>query len=106
MEALADRFRSRGIDVALRVDLDFEAGRAPTRHDDELETALYRITQEAMTNALKHSGAESLSVEIVEADGHIDSVSATRVEATTRPSTPAASGCSGCASASSCSADG
>jgi signal transduction histidine kinase len=70
--ALADRFRSRGIDVALRVDLDYEAGRAPTRHDDELETALYRITQEAMTNALKHSGAESLSVEITEADDHID----------------------------------
>ena len=72
VEALADRFRSRGIDVALRVDLDFEAGRAPTRHDDELETALYRITQEAMTNALKHAGAESLSVEITEADGHVD----------------------------------
>jgi signal transduction histidine kinase len=72
VEALADRFRSRGIDVALRVDLDYEAGRAPTRHHDELETALYRITQEAMTNALKHSGAESLSVEIAEADGHVD----------------------------------
>jgi signal transduction histidine kinase len=70
--ALADRFHSREIDVTLRVDLDYEAGRAPTRHDDKLETALYRITQEAMTNALKHSGAESLSVEIVEADGHID----------------------------------
>ncbi len=72
VEALADRFRSRGIDVTLRVDLDYEAGRAEIRHDDELETALYRITQEAMTNALKHSGAESLSIEIMEADGHID----------------------------------
>ena len=72
VEALADRFRSRGIDVVLRVDLDYEAGRAATRHDDELETALYRITQEAMTNALKHSGAESLTVAITEADGHID----------------------------------
>jgi signal transduction histidine kinase len=72
VEALADRFRSRGIDVALRVDLDYEAGRAQTRHHDELETAVYRITQEAMTNALKHSGAEALSVEITEADGHVD----------------------------------
>ncbi len=106
VEALADRFRSRGIDVALRVDLDYEAGRAQVRHDDELETALYRITQEAMTNALKHSGAESLSVEIRRRTVASTSVSATTVEATTRPITPAVSGCSGCASASSCSADG
>jgi signal transduction histidine kinase len=72
VEALADRFRSRGIDVALSIDLDYEAGRAANRHDDELETALYRITQEAMTNALKHSGAESLTVEISEAAGDVD----------------------------------
>jgi signal transduction histidine kinase len=72
VDALADRFRSRGIDVALRIDLDYEAGRTETRHDDKLETALYRITQEAMTNAFKHSGAESLSIEITETDDHID----------------------------------
>jgi signal transduction histidine kinase len=69
IEALADRIRSRGIDVDLKVDLDWEAGRAATRHDDELETAFYRIAQEAMTNGLKHSGAEVLTVELSEADG-------------------------------------
>jgi signal transduction histidine kinase len=69
IEALADRIRSRGIDVELDVDLDWEAGRAATRHEDELETALYRIAQEAMTNGLKHSGAEALVVEISEAEG-------------------------------------
>jgi len=71
VEALTDRIRSRGIDVALTVDLDWEAGRATTRHDDELETALYRIAQEAMTNGLKHSGAALLTVDIAEVDGHV-----------------------------------
>jgi signal transduction histidine kinase len=71
VEALAERFRSRGIDVKLQLDLDWEAGRADTRHDDELETAIYRIAQEAMTNALKHSGAESLTLELTERDGYV-----------------------------------
>ena len=71
LEALADRVRSRGMDVELTVDLDWEAGRATTRHDDELETAVYRITQEALTNALKHSAAPGVTVTIVEADGQV-----------------------------------
>jgi signal transduction histidine kinase len=71
VEALADRIRSRGIDVTVDVDLDWEAGRAATRHDDELETAIYRIAQEAMTNAVKHSGAESLTLELAEEDGYV-----------------------------------
>jgi signal transduction histidine kinase len=71
VEALAERIRSRGIDVKLHLDLDWEAGRAPTRHDDELETAIYRIAQEAMTNALKHSGAESLKLDVTEQDGYV-----------------------------------
>jgi signal transduction histidine kinase len=69
IEALADRIRARGIDVELSVDLDWEAGRADTRHDDELETALYRITQEALTNGVKHAAADALVVEVSEADG-------------------------------------
>ncbi len=71
MEALADRVRSRGIDVVLNADLDYEAGRVAVRHEAELETALYRIAQEAMTNAFKHSGAESVTVDIQEAQGHV-----------------------------------
>jgi signal transduction histidine kinase len=71
VEALAERIRSRGIDVTLDLDLDWEAGRADTRHDDELETAVYRLAQEAMTNALKHSGAESLTAQLSERDGYV-----------------------------------
>jgi signal transduction histidine kinase len=71
IEALADRIRHRGIEVELELDLDWEAGRANTRHEDELETAVYRIAQEAMTNGLKHSGADGLRVEISEAEGYV-----------------------------------
>jgi signal transduction histidine kinase len=69
--ALTERIRSRGIDVELAVDLDYEAGRTSARHVADLETAIYRICQEAMTNGLKHSGAESLRVELTEAEGHV-----------------------------------
>jgi signal transduction histidine kinase len=71
VEALADRVRSRGIDVVLHIDLDYESGRSTARHDPGLETAVYRIAQEAMTNAVKHSGAESLTVEVEEAEGYV-----------------------------------
>ena len=60
LEALADRTRASGVEVDLSVDLDYEAGRAAARHEPELETAVYRIVQEAMTNAIKHSGAETV----------------------------------------------
>jgi len=69
VEALADRVRSRGIDVELKSDMAWESGRAAARLDDEIETAMYRVAQEAMTNGLKHSGAEALTVELLETDG-------------------------------------
>ncbi len=69
LEAFADRTRTRGVEVELEVDLDYEAGRAKTRHDPELETALYRIVQEAVTNAVKHAGGEAVSVSVTEGDG-------------------------------------
>jgi signal transduction histidine kinase len=68
LEALADRTRATGVDVDLTVDLDFEAGRTPARHVPELETAVYRIVQEAINNALKHSGAEKIDVTVGDAD--------------------------------------
>ncbi|MGH2855426.1 MAG: sensor histidine kinase, partial [Solirubrobacteraceae bacterium] len=39
---------------------------AHPRHAPELETALYRIVQEALTNAVKHGGARRAVVEIRE----------------------------------------
>jgi signal transduction histidine kinase len=69
LEALADRTRTRGVEVHLDVDLDYEAGRVTERHDPELETAVYRVVQEAVTNAVKHAGADEISVDVRERDG-------------------------------------
>lgn len=69
IEALATRVRECGLAVEIAVDPDLEAQRAEMRLSPDLETAVYRITQEALTNAQKHAQATKASVEIREADG-------------------------------------
>jgi signal transduction histidine kinase len=55
-----------GLEIALDADLAHDAGRSPIRHTPELESALYRLVQEALTNVGKHAGATRVSVEISE----------------------------------------
>ena len=43
-----------------------EQGRADTRHAPELESALYRLVQEALTNVVKHAGAGRVTVALSE----------------------------------------
>ena len=45
------------------LDLAYEQGREPTRHTAELETAIYRTIQEALTNASKHGQAKRAVIE-------------------------------------------
>jgi two-component system, NarL family, sensor histidine kinase DevS len=71
LESLVDRMRSRGLDVELTVDLDYEAGRSATRHADDLETAIYRIVQEGLNNVLKHAGTDAVLVDVIETEGNI-----------------------------------
>ena len=66
IESLADRSARHGIDVDVSVELADERGGAPERLAGELEIALYRITQEALTNATKHGHASRAVVEISE----------------------------------------
>jgi signal transduction histidine kinase len=42
------------------------------RLTSEMETAIFRIVQEALTNVLRHSGAQSASVELIQSDGRIN----------------------------------
>jgi signal transduction histidine kinase len=63
---LAERVQSRGLEVDLTIDLAYERGRAPDRHTSELETAIYRIIQESLTNATKHGEAQHASVTVEE----------------------------------------
>ncbi len=66
VEALAERSARHGIDVDVSIDLAYEQGRATARPPPEVETALYRIVQEALTNAAKHGHAKRAVVEIHE----------------------------------------
>jgi signal transduction histidine kinase len=71
LEALVRRVRTTsGLDVSLEVDLAFERGEVPTRLNAEIETTVYRLVQEALTNATKHADATQVHVTVVER-GHV-----------------------------------
>jgi signal transduction histidine kinase len=69
--ALVDRARRSGLAVDVSMDLAYEQGRASTRHIPDLETAIYRIIQEALTNATKHGQAKRAVVEIHEDERNV-----------------------------------
>jgi signal transduction histidine kinase len=66
VEALVDRSDRHGIEVDMNVELAYEQGMQATRLTAELETAVYRIVQEALTNASKHGSAKRAVVEVHE----------------------------------------
>ena len=72
IEALGARAARNGLDVDLAIDLALDAGGQPDRHLPEVETAVYRIVQEGLTNARKHGQATRAVVEIVERNGNVD----------------------------------
>ncbi len=74
IEALCERARGHGLDVDFSTDLAYEHHRMTTRHTSELETAIYRISQEALTNASKHGHARRVMVEIDENPTTVDIV--------------------------------
>jgi signal transduction histidine kinase len=51
------------------VDLLLQCG--PQRMPAEIETAIYRIVQEALTNIVRHASARSVSVLVEERNGHL-----------------------------------
>jgi signal transduction histidine kinase len=73
IEALARQSASvQGLEVGYEVDLAHEAGRSAQRLDPELESTVYRVVQEAITNVAKHSRAERLRLRVVESGDRIE----------------------------------
>jgi len=67
LQALARRAQAiEGLDVSIEIELGQEDGR---RLDAELESTIYRIVQEALTNVSRHAEATSAVVSITERDG-------------------------------------
>lgn len=72
LEALVQRRASSGgLRVDLDIDLDASNGDAPRRLDAQIESALYRLVQEALSNAAKHAEATRVGVVVSE---HSDAV--------------------------------
>ena len=72
IEALASRLSERH-DLRIETDFDlaWEAGRTSERHSPELESTLYRLVQEALTNVVKHANATTARVAVEELDGEV-----------------------------------
>jgi signal transduction histidine kinase len=54
--------------------VDVEARLGPERLPPEVETALYRITQEALTNVVKHARARRVSIVLTRRNGAVTAV--------------------------------
>jgi signal transduction histidine kinase len=68
LEALARR--AQAID-GLEIHTDIDLGDGERRLDPELESTLYRIVQEALTNVSRHAKATRAAISISEHDGRV-----------------------------------
>ncbi|MGK2933264.1 MAG: sensor histidine kinase [Solirubrobacterales bacterium] len=72
VESLVERMNARtDFLVDVHVDLHWETGRMPTRLETQTESTIYRVVQEALNNAIKHSDAIRTSVSITEDAGQV-----------------------------------
>jgi signal transduction histidine kinase len=71
IEALTERNARHDLEVDVSIELDHERGSEAQRMSGELESALYRLTQEALTNASRHGKASRAVVEIREHSGEV-----------------------------------
>jgi two-component system, NarL family, sensor histidine kinase DevS len=73
IESLAERTAARqGIAVDVHIDLAWERGEAPARHNPEFESTLYRLVQESLTNAVRHADASQIQIDVTERDGFVE----------------------------------
>jgi len=67
IEALVERVRAQtGLDIALEIELAYDQGLTAERHVPDLETAIYRLVQEGLTNIAKHAAASHVALRIAD----------------------------------------
>jgi signal transduction histidine kinase len=67
LEALLSRTTvTSGLEISARIQLASDTGREPTRLSGEIESTIYRLVQEALTNVVKHAEANRAWVEVGE----------------------------------------
>lgn len=72
LEALAERTRAlTGLAVEVQASLRYAEGEVSTRLLPDIEVAVYRVVQEALTNVGRHSGASWARVVVAESDGQV-----------------------------------
>lgn len=72
IEALVQRVAAvSGLDIATDVTLAWESGVAETRHEEDIESTLYRLIQEALNNIVRHAAAENMHIVVRESDREV-----------------------------------
>ena len=65
---------ARTISEATGIAVDVESRLGPERLPEEVETTLYRIVQEALTNVVKHAQAQNVTVLLLRREGSVTAV--------------------------------
>ena len=65
---------ARTISEATGIAVDVESRLGPERLPEEVETTLYRIVQEALTNVVKHAQAQNVTVLLIRREGSMTAV--------------------------------
>ena len=69
VEALIERVKAQsGLAIELDLRLAFEDGRAAERHVPDIEAAVYRLIQGALSNVVKHAAATHVVVSLADGD--------------------------------------
>src|SRR4051812_29557453 len=72
LPALSSLVQRTASTTGLEIESDLDLGADDARLSPELETTVYRLVQEAMTNVVKHAGAHRVTVRVREDDRFVD----------------------------------